>query len=305
MSVSWGKATVKSLRSSAIEKIDSSSSSVLERMGGSLPKDNPLALAAGIKNLSAMSGFEKAGFSFRHCFVDIWVIVILLEGEGEVTCKRKSFLIKPGTVYIVPPGIPFHEHNTDNRPWKFACMLLHLSEKAKLFASLSKNRATFFDRGFDISEKTMDVIRALHFRLSGFEIMAIGGTLMTLGAIKERTDVKLGHEQSLIMTKAMNILKQNIKSPPSVPELAKLCNVSVSLLSHQFKKETGFPPMQYIKRERAKAAKELLLSGSSVEEAALKLGFTNQFHLSRVFSQVEGKSPIYFKKLSKRTLTTP
>jgi AraC-like DNA-binding protein len=61
--------------------------------------------------------------------------------------------------------------------------------------------------------------------------------------------------------------------------------------------------MQYIRRERVEMAKELLLFGYNVNEAATKLGFKTPFHLSRIFSQIEGKSPIYFRKLARRGLT--
>jgi len=60
-------------------------------------------------------------------------------------------------------------------------------------------------------------------------------------------------------------------------------------------------PMMYARKERVRAAKEVILAGASVDEAASRLGFKSPFHLSRIFTEIEGKPPIYFKKLSRRS----
>ena len=62
---------------------------------------------------------------------------------------------------------------------------------------------------------------------------------------------------------------------------------------------TGLSPMQYTRLEGVKAAKELILAGSNVDKAAASMGFKTQFHLTRIFSAVEGKPPIFFRKLAR------
>ena len=81
----------------AIDGADTSASLVFERMGGTLPPDNPVALAAGIGSLSGMSGFDRKGFSWRHCLPDIWTLAALESGEGTVDCENREFPILPGS----------------------------------------------------------------------------------------------------------------------------------------------------------------------------------------------------------------
>lgn len=287
------------LRNGRIDGSDHSSLAVIDRKGGSLPKGNAVAISAGLLGLSALGGFEREGFSYRHCFQDMWAVVALVSGEGEAESAGRTFALSPGTIFVIPPGLPFCERNTGDCAWGFACMLLNLEDAAAI-AYLPKDRPTFFDGGFEVVGKISEVIDALHFRKPGFELKAIGGTIMVMAFIIERTNSLGNTTNGKSVSKAIEILKENICNPPSVPQLAKRCNVSVSLLSHQFKKETGFSPMEYIRRERVKIAKELLLSGSSVEESSTRLGFKSPFHLSRVFSQIEGKPPIFFRKLSRK-----
>ncbi|MBN1864778.1 MAG: helix-turn-helix domain-containing protein [Victivallales bacterium] len=251
-----------------------------------------------------MSGFEREGFSFRHCIQNVWVVVTLVSGKGEMECQGRTIQIGPGTVYVIPPGIPFYERNTGDCAWGFACLFLHISGKSGIIPTIPENRASTFEGGFDVAGRMMDVVRALHFRPAGFELKAIGGTLMILSAVAERVDGGTRQGYSTATSKALEVLGGNVVNPPNIPKLAKLCNVSVSLLSHQFKKETGYSPMEYARRERVKAGKEFILAGSSVEDAASRLGFSSPFHFSRMFSRIEGRPPSYFRKLAGRKITS-
>ena len=122
---------------------------------------------------------------------------------------------------------------------------------------------------------------------------------MLIGEILGKAKGKISVKGSDAVGKAVEIIRQNIKEPVDIPVLARKCSVSISLLAHRFKEEKGCSPMQFARQERIIAAKELLLSGSTVGEAASLLGYKNPFHLSRLFSQIEGVSPMAFRKLSR------
>jgi AraC-like DNA-binding protein len=147
--------------------------------------------------------------------------------------------------------------------------------------------------------KMKEIVRLLHFRPHGFEMQVLGGTVMLIGAITELPVGIASMSVSDTVTKAVGIIRQNIRKPVDIPFLARECHVSISLLAHRFKGEMGCSPMQFARRERVIAAKELFLSGRTVGEASSQLGFKNPFHLSRLFSQIEGVSPMSFRKLSR------
>ncbi|WP_407872231.1 helix-turn-helix domain-containing protein [Paenibacillus sp. P36] len=77
--------------------------------------------------------------------------------------------------------------------------------------------------------------------------------------------------------------------------LAAIAGVSVSHYSTLFKQHTGFSPNEYLSRLRVHRAKELLMNGSStLREIALKVGYKDEFYLSRRFKQQTGASPSGF-----------
>ena len=79
-------------------------------------------------------------------------------------------------------------------------------------------------------------------------------------------------------------------------ELAKQMNISVSLLSHRYRKERGIPVMQRHLEIRLEQARTMLLNGNTIAEIAMSLGFSSPFHLSRAFKKHFRETPSQLKK---------
>ncbi|WMT38974.1 helix-turn-helix domain-containing protein [Paenibacillus sp. D2_2] len=79
--------------------------------------------------------------------------------------------------------------------------------------------------------------------------------------------------------------------------MAKAAGVSTSHFSVLFKQHTSFSPSEYLSRLRVHRAKELLIIGSStLREIATKVGYKDEFYLSRRFKQHTGTSPSDYNK---------
>lgn len=277
---------------------DSSLSMVQDRTGGVL-LSFPAAEVLGFHCISGISGFDSENFSYRHRFQDLWTITATISGKGQVNIMGRDFHAVPGTIYVIPPGMYFHEKNTNNCLWGFACLLLHF--KDGIFSlPFKKGKAFHLSGCFSILSKIKETVRMLHYRPSGFEIQVLGETLSLIGLIQERSSGSNTKPISETMLKASKIITRDLTKPTDISSLAEECCVSNSLLAHRFKKEFGYSPMKFARKERIRAAKELLLCGHSIGETASHLGFKSQFHLSRLFSKIEGISPSDFKKMYER-----
>lgn len=80
----------------------------------------------------------------------------------------------------------------------------------------------------------------------------------------------------------------------SLSDLAARVGLSASHLSRSFRAVVGAPPHAYLLGVRARAARDLLLRGTPIGEAALAVGFADQAHLTRVFARVYGVPPGVF-----------
>ncbi len=78
--------------------------------------------------------------------------------------------------------------------------------------------------------------------------------------------------------------------------LADEAHLSRSFFSTEFKRYTGFTPYNYILIYKLTAAKKLLYSSSrSVEEIALRCGFSDSSSFIRAFKRAEGVSPAVYR----------
>lgn len=91
-------------------------------------------------------------------------------------------------------------------------------------------------------------------------------------------------------------LENNYSLDYSLSELAKKYNLSISSLSHRFKKITGMSVMNYLLSCRMASAKKFLAkSDLSIGEITEICGFSDNSNFSRTFKKLNGISPTKFR----------
>jgi AraC-like DNA-binding protein len=95
----------------------------------------------------------------------------------------------------------------------------------------------------------------------------------------------------------LSFVQTALASPLSVPVLARRAGMSVAHFSRWFKEQTGSTPADHILRSRIRRVRQLLvLSDESIDQIAEDTGFTNRFHMSRVFKKLAGCGPATFRR---------
>jgi len=88
------------------------------------------------------------------------------------------------------------------------------------------------------------------------------------------------------------LVTRDLEERPSVTQLAAAVRLSVSHFSRTFRLTCGMSPMEYITTMRVEAARTLLMHDElSLREIALRCGFADQSHFSRVFRTITGYPP--------------
>ena len=84
----------------------------------------------------------------------------------------------------------------------------------------------------------------------------------------------------------------------TVEKLAQVADVSASRLAHLFRAELGMSVRSYLTRVRVTIAQDLLAhTDDKLEAIAGRVGFSDMFHLSRVFRKVTGQAPSVYRRL--------
>ena len=89
-----------------------------------------------------------------------------------------------------------------------------------------------------------------------------------------------------------------------IDELAGVLNRSPSCFIRLFKRATGETPHQYIVKARVRRATELIRDDNhlSLSQIALRCGFADQAHLTRVFRKITGQTPASFCRFQRESV---
>jgi AraC-like DNA-binding protein len=82
--------------------------------------------------------------------------------------------------------------------------------------------------------------------------------------------------------------------------LAEIAGLSASYFSRAFKQSIGMPPHRYVMTRRLAAAAELIRNTSKpLAVVAIDVGFSDQSHFTRIFTQMTGETPGALKRRSR------
>jgi AraC family transcriptional regulator len=99
---------------------------------------------------------------------------------------------------------------------------------------------------------------------------------------------------------AKEILFARIHKQPTIDELGQACGVSARHFIRAFRQSTGRTPHQWLMRERALKAKNLLeRSDRTLSDISAMCGYANPSHLCRAFQRCFGHSPSNARRQAK------
>jgi AraC-like DNA-binding protein len=89
----------------------------------------------------------------------------------------------------------------------------------------------------------------------------------------------------------MQFIRENYADKLRVEELARRVAMSPSHFAHRFQAVARISPMRYLRQVRLEMARERLLRGARVSEAAVEVGFESPAHFTREFKRRFGVRP--------------
>lgn len=95
----------------------------------------------------------------------------------------------------------------------------------------------------------------------------------------------------IALARALELIESKVSSDVKVSELAYECGQDVRSFTRSFRASTGYAPYEYLTLRRMETARRLLLSGTSVTEAAVFVGYANPSKFAAAFRRFYGSSP--------------
>jgi AraC family transcriptional regulator len=92
--------------------------------------------------------------------------------------------------------------------------------------------------------------------------------------------------------RATEMMSESLTEGLALSQLAEACGLSARHFARAFRQSTGVPPHRWLLRHRVQRAQALLrMQALSLADIALRCGFADQSHFTRVFSREVGQSP--------------
>lgn len=229
-------------------------------------------------------------------------LLYIAEGACFVTTDGKTERANAGSAIVYLPGqrqeyqflkmFPsksYYLHFTGSACFELLSEL-GLTHKNVYHAKKSMTVAALFD----------SLIEEFHLKQPHFERACEGLLISLLTAVSR--NVKESASDKFDVKKQMHAICKHIyancKTPLSVADYAKQCNLSESRFSHLFREIIGVSPKHYILNARIEIAKELLKSTDlSIADVCRQTGFPDQNYFSRVFKKITHLSPSAYRTI--------
>ncbi len=249
-----------------------------------------------------MTGLElleaRASRKMWHCYHDTFTFVLLHEGYGEFTYRRRTHAIGPGGMMCLEPG-NVHLDRRIAESNDFSAFFVDPGVVAQMLGTTAR-RLPHFGAASVESPALARCARTLRVALlesaEPDEIHdALGSLVRKVFALNAEPHAQKpgeGSTDSAVVTRALEILRDSSRAEHSLRELARAAgNVSREHLIRSFATEIGITPHQYLIQLRVRDVRRLLRRGVAPSIAAKRAGFSDQSHLHRHFRRILGVTP--------------
>lgn len=253
-------------------------------------------------DLSPMSCDYKSYENSRLCTI--------IEGYKHVTVNKDiSFTYKPGQFILLPPHSNVHM-NIDI-PTK--ALVLELNDSLlkkvteKISVDMDADYETLKENRFFLGNVNDELGKCLN-QLADTSSKPVKNKEFLIDLYAQELVYYLVHikgiqqiinlEQDNPIHKAIKYIKDNIRQPISISQLAYDLNMSESNFCNSFKKIVGVTPKEYISNLKLTQAKDML-KNQNVTEVAFDLGYENISHFIALFKNKYGITPKQYKSIGK------
>ncbi|WP_316791166.1 AraC family transcriptional regulator [Pedobacter frigoris] len=231
------------------------------------------------------------------------IVILCVDGKGKYENKGVSYQVLPGQFFILPPDQPHSYESDSDEPWSIYWIRIGGSNAAKFCAQPAARKCykpMYTKSVNEISRLFDDIYGALE---NGYSLQHLSYSNMTLQHVLGLLLFRLQENVSgtiSVTEKAINFMRAHVAEQYSLKELASVFGYSTSQFSNIFKQETGYSPIDYfIHLKLQEGCKFLDLTHLKIYEVALKVGYTDPYHFSKIFKKIMHVSPEQYRMAKK------
>ncbi len=231
---------------------------------------------------------------------DHFLIHYIIKGEGEYTTGGKTYQLKKGDGFLIPPSeVTFYKANEEN-PWEYYWVGFHGSEAKSILSQMGLNEKNLIFN-YSADNKLEEYLKKMYFsskQKQAPEYAMMGYLYLFFSClIKVRVNNDTGTlNYETHLNKALKYIQGNYSNDISIREVANYVGIDRSHLFRIFKARLNISPQNYIINYRLTKAKALLSETNlNISQVAFSIGFNDPAHFSKLFTQYYKVSPKEYK----------
>ncbi len=240
---------------------------------------------------------------------NFYEVVFVLSGEVGITAGKNVFVLKAGEFTLHQPS-EFHaiweEGNSNPEIIVFSFSASSFPSVTDKIFTLTSEALEELKENFEYSRRIFGFRRNESFDhiLPGMENEASIFTKKMEIFLSEnlgknaRFDSSYPSQNSTLFANILSTMEKNISASLSVKEIARLCGVSIPTLEKTVYKFLGYGAITHYNILKLQRAHTMLISGTSIKETALSLGYLNQNYFSARFKKYFGYPPSSVKNIN-------
>lgn len=232
-----------------------------------------------------------------------YVFIYCTAGAGWFKVGGVTYDISQHGYFILPSGVPHSYGAKEDNPWTI--YWIHFSGSLAQYYAAECLTPHYVTPGKDsrIQNRTNmfeEIFKALD---SGFNLESIRYAMSLfhhyLGSLRYIREYRVAGEKSNdgnVIDETIHFMTENLERSLTLSEIADYAGMSGSYLSSIFKQRTGHSPLSYFNLLKVRYACQLLDSTSmKLNRICYKVGMSDPYYFSRMFSKIMGMSPSAYR----------
>ena len=230
-----------------------------------------------------------------------YMVIIYFSDEAGQQCTAVKVREKEYLATITSPGVI---HTDVSSEQQYYCILIDKEFFEDTFRMYSDELTNWEDKPFVMCRDILKTLNTFVFEYSknmqnADVTLKAQATIITHWIVRsllgENYDMR-AISSDYAVARVQHFIEAHFMESITATQLAKMCNISVSSLNRNFKKETHLTPIEYLIDIRIQHAKKLLKRKEiPITQVALQCGFNSSSHLASSFQRVLNMSPSAYR----------
>ncbi|ASA19940.1 AraC family transcriptional regulator [Paenibacillus donghaensis] len=239
-----------------------------------------------------------------------YIVIYCVEGSGwyRLDGQRRQSLHK-GCAVVIPAYMAHEYASSEEQPWSIYWWHMRGEQVADFFTGFNRHSEPIlipalkslklielFEECYMLLDKGYSLRSIIYVSQLACHLAAILAFSQLAPSAGTGPQQRAKHDIDRTLTFMSGHLEQTV----TLKELAAQANLSVPHFTQLFKQATGYPPIDYYLRLKIQlACQHLDLTGQSIKEISLRLGFQDPYYFSRLFKKIMGLPPTEYRNTRK------